>query len=278
MVLVAHPTLNMAAYVSTRGNQHNDGGYLLSNLILINLDDNSTTNIVASERIQIVSWSGDYLVYVQIAAGASANSPKRYRLMSYNSKDGSNKELASSNFFNDVIGTNGAVYYAPSSAYQSSQTGLFKVNPDGSGLQTIFGQEVWNIFRTGYDHFALSVQQQWYDYRLGDKAPVKLNSAPASQVSRVYIDSPDGKHGAWIDNRDGKGALIAYDTVTKNDAVIHSQSGLVYPVRWLNDHTLVYRIKTDQETADYAVSVDGGEPVKIRDVTNSGGIDRWYYY
>ncbi len=278
MVLVPHPNEEIAAYVSTRAGQHNSDGFLLSNLILLNLEDNSTTNVGVSERIQIVDWSGDRLIYVQIAAGSSGDSPGRYRLMSYNYKDASNKELASSNFFNDVIAVSGSIYYAPSSAYQTGKTNFYKINADGSNQQTIFDQEVWNIFRTSYDHFALSVQQQWYDYRLGDKSPTKLSSAPASQISRVYINSPDAKHSIWADNRDGKGVLLSYDTAgQKEDATVRSQSGLGYPVRWLNNSSLVYRVKTDQETADYAISIDGGEPVKIRDVTNTSGIDRWYY-
>jgi hypothetical protein len=278
MVIVTHPTAHVAAYVSTRGNQHNSDNYLLSNLILINTDDNSTTNVTASERIQVVDWSGDKLVYVQIAAGASANNPKRYRLMSYDYQTQTNKELAASNFFNDVVAVNGAVYYAPSSAYQSSKTGLYRVNPDGSNQTTVFDQEVWNIIRTSYDHLALSVQQQWYDYRIGDKTPSKLNSAPANQVPRVYIESPDGKHSAWIDTRDGKGVLLIYDPNSKEEKTLTSQNGLTYPVTWLSNSVLIYRIKNAQETADYAVSLDGGNPVKVRDVTNTGGIDRWYYY
>lgn len=278
MVLVPHPSEEVVAYVSTRAGQQNSDGYVLSNLILLNLEDNSTTNIGASERIQIVDWSGDRLVYVQIAAGSSGDSPNRYRLMSYDYKDGSSKELANSNFFNDVIAANGTIYYAPSSAYQTVKTNFYKINADGTNQQTIFDQEVWNIFRTSYDHFALSVQQQWYDYRLGDKSPTKLGSAPVDQISRVYINSPDTKHSLWTDNRDGKGALLSYDTTAQKDATVRSQSGLGYPIRWLNDNSLVYRVQTDQETADYAISIDGGEPVKIRDVTNSGGIDRWYYY
>ncbi len=278
LVLVPHPTDNVVAYVSTRANQHNSDNFLLSNLILINTDTNATTSITASERVQIVGWSGDRLVYVQIAAGASANNPKRYRLMSYSYKDQTNKELASSNYFNDVVAVGDAIYYAPSSAYQSNKAALYKVNADGSNLQTIFNQEVWNIIRTSYDHLALAVQQQWYDFKLGDKGPTKLNDAPANQLPRVYIDSPDGKHSAWIDNRDGKGVLLNYDANSKSDVVLKSQSGLTYPVAWLNDNILVYRVKTDQETADYAISLNGGDPVKIKDVTNAGGIDRWYYY
>lgn len=278
MVLVPHPSQDVVAYVSTRANQRNSEGYLLSNLILISAGDGNTTNIVASERIQIVDWSGDYLVYVQIVAGSSANSPERYKLNSYSIKDNSIKKLAAANYFNDVIAAKGAIYYAPSSAYQTGKTNFYKVNPDGSSTQAIFSQEVWNTFRTAYDRFVLSVQQQWYDFKLSDKAPVKLNSAPANQTSRVYVDSPDGKHSIWIDKRDGKGVLLVYDIATQKDNVLQSQSGLVYPVSWLNNNVVVYRVKTDQETADYAMNIDGGKAVKIRDVTNFGGIDRWYYY
>lgn len=278
MVLVPHPTDPVAAYVSTRSNQHNSQGFLLSTLTIINTDDNTTHDVVAAERIQLIDWSGDNLVYVQIASGESASSPKRYRLMSYNQKTTATKELASSNYFNDVVSAGGDIYYAPSSAYQASKTALYKVRADGSGAQTVFNQEVWNLIRTSYDHMALAVEQQWYDYHLGDKQPQKLNAAPSSQQPRVYINSPDGKHAAWVDTRDGKGVLLVYDVSAKNDATIMTKSGLSYPLRWLNNDVLVYRVKTDQETADYAVSLNGGNPVKIRDVTNAGGIDRWYYY
>jgi len=279
MVLVPHPSDNIAAYVSTRAGQTNSDGFMLSNLILVNTDDNnSTTNVKTSERIQIVDWSKDYLVYVQIKSGTSASSPDRFRLMSYNYKDESEKELAASNFFNDVVYAKGAVYYAPSGAYQSGSVNFHKVNPDGSDSQVIFNREVWNIFRTSYNHFALYVQQQWYDYSLGGPQPVKLNSAPSDQTTQVYIDSPDGKRSVWIDSRDGKGVLLSYDISAKEDKTLRSQAGLTYPTRWLNNNVLVYRVKSPQETADYAISIDGGEPVKIRDVTNTGGIDRWYYY
>lgn len=278
MVLVPHPTEAVAAYVSTRGNQHNSQGYLLSKLTIINTDDSTTNDVVAAEHIQLIDWSGDNLVYVQIVSGESASSPKRYRLMSYNLKTTGTKELAASNYFNDVVSAGGDIYYAPSSAYQTNKTALYKIKADGSGAQTLFNQEVWNIIRTSYDHLALAVEQQWYNYQLGDKQPQKLNAAPSSQQPRVYIPNPDEKHIAWVDVRDGKGVLLVYDPTAKSDKVIGTKSGLTYPLRWLTNDILVYRVKTDQETADYAVSLDGGDPIKVRDVTNAGGIDRWYYY
>jgi hypothetical protein len=275
MVIVPHPKDNVIAYVSTRAGQRNSEGFVLSNLLLINLADNESHNVVASEQIKIISWAGDRLVYVQIAAGASADTPDRYRLMSYNYKDESSKELAKSNFFNDVMGVGNVVYYAPSSAYQTGATNFYSINADGTNKATVFDKEVWNMFRTSYDHLALSIQQQWYDYRLGDKQPTKLNAAPADQTSRVYIDSPDGKHSVWVDNRDGKGVLLSYDSVAKNDKILKSQNGIGYPVSWLSDSVVVYRVKNNQETADYAMSLDGGEAVKINDVTNSTGLGRW---
>ena len=279
MILVSHPTDEQVALVSTRDNKRNQDGFLLSTLTIIDLSDNSTTSVVQSERIQIIDWIGDRLVYVQIAQGASAANPNRHRLMSYNYKTNENHELASSNYFNDVMAIGTKIYYAPSSAYQSDvNTSLFKVEADGTNKQVVLDQEAWNLFRTSYDHLTISTDKDWYDYKLGDKNPVKLDGQPANINSRVYVDSPDGRKSLWVDNRDGKGVLLAYEPSTQDDKTLRTQSGLKNPIRWLTDNVVIYRINTEQETADYALSLNGGEPKKIRDVTNTGGVDKWYYY
>jgi hypothetical protein len=279
IVIVPHPTAEVVAVVSSRENKRNKDGFLLSTLTLIDLKSNEVKAVTASERVHVVDWIGSRLVYVRVAEGESTSSPKRHRLMSYEYKDETNKELAASNFFNDVVVALGKIYYAPSTAYQEGgDTGLFKLEADGSGKQTITSKETWNIFRTSHDHLTLAMPQLWYDYRLGEKSPVKLDGPPAIQTTRVYADSPDGKRSLWVDNRDGKGVLIYYDVTGKTDSVIRTQSGLKNPVRWLNNSILVFRIHTDEETADFALSVEGGEAKKIRDVTNTDGIDSWYYY
>ncbi|MDB5163584.1 MAG: hypothetical protein JWS12_201 [Candidatus Saccharibacteria bacterium] len=278
ITLIANPNANVAALVSTRDNVRNKDGYLLSTLTMINLDDNQTTRVVQSERIQLVNWVGDKLVYAQIAASASAANPHRYRLVAYDYKKPEAKELAASNYFNDVMVLGGNVYYAPSSSYGNMpHENFYKINTDGTGKQTILDQEVWNIFRADYDKLVLSMDNAWYEYKLNGK-PTKLAGEPASTQNRVYVDSPDGKYSVWIDTRDGKGVLILYDTKSKTEKVIRSQSGLRNPIHWLSNNTLVYRINTDQETADYVLNIDGGEPHKIKDVTNTTGIDQWYYY
>ncbi len=274
------PDSDWVALVSTRDGTRNKDGFLLSALLLINLSNNEVTNLVQSERIQVVGWSGDRITYVQIAAGASASNPKRQRLMTYDYKSRADaKELAASNSFNDVVQIGDDIYYAPSATYQGNQaTGLFKISPDGSKKQTLLDKETWNLFRSDYDKFSISVQQDWYELKVGDTKLSKLSHAPVEAKNRIYVDSPDKKRSLWMDQRDGKGVAVLLDVSQKSEKVLKSQSGLSTPARWLNNSTFVYRVHTDQETADYVVNVDGGEPRKIRDVTNTNSSERWYYY
>ncbi|MCA9343813.1 MAG: hypothetical protein H6793_02115 [Candidatus Nomurabacteria bacterium] len=278
--LVPNADKDMTALVSTRENTRNKDGFLLSTLTLIDAtgDTVSTEPITKSEKIQVIGWSGDQLVYVKIADGASASTPGRHRLITYNSDTGQSKEIAQSNYFNDLLMIGDDIYYAPSSAFEGSKKGFFKVNSKGEDQRVLFDNEVWNIIRTDYDTLMFSVDKDWYEYDLTSGKVLASNGPPVSQITRVYIDGPEKKKSLWIDQRDGKGTLLTYDTNSKEDKVIKTQSGLTYPILWLSDKVAIYRISTDQESADYAISLDGGEAKKIRDVTKTSGIDRWYYY
>ncbi len=279
MVLAPHPTDEVAALVSTRDNARNSDGFLFSTLNIIDLKSAEVTKVTQSERVQLVNWFGDKIVYVQITSGTSANNPKRERLMAYDYQKKESKELFATNYFNDVLFAGDQIYFAASTSYQNpSNIGLFRINPDGSNRATILNQEVWNIFRTGYSDLSLSVGQTWYTHHIGSSNASKANGPPAELKTRVYLDSPDAKNSLWADNRDGKGVLLLYDPSNNADKTLHTQSGVQYPLRWINDTTVIYRIHTDQETADYAMSTEGGNPVKIRDVTNTNGIYSWYYY
>ncbi|MBP7806937.1 DUF5050 domain-containing protein [Candidatus Saccharibacteria bacterium] len=278
IVVAPHASQTVVALVSTRENQRNDNGFLLSNLQTVDVETGENTEVAASERVQIVDWVGDRLVYVQIDEGVSANSPRRHRLMSYDYKKNESTELATSNYFNDVMVAKNSVYYAPSSANQKGTTYFYRVNPDGSNKQTILDKEVWNIFRVDYDKLNLAVGQKWYEYTLGDGAATQLDGAPGDPKNKLYRDDAEKKRSLWVDQRDGKGVLLSYDTTTKQDKIVKTQSGLRNPINWLQNDYAIYRINTDQETADYVLNLAGGQPRKIQDVTNTGGIDRWYYY
>jgi hypothetical protein len=280
IVVAAHPERNVAALVSTREGVRNSDGYLLSTLTLIDLETNETTSLGRSERFQVVGWSGDRIVYVQIASGASTSNPERHKLLSYDYVNDEQTALASSNYFNDVMLAQNKVYYAPSAAYQDEENvGMFVVDPDGQNQKTILENETWNVFRTDYDTLTIAVGRIWYEYKIGgEEGPSALNGAPAEPVSRMYIDGPDGVSSFWIDQRDGKGVLLRYDKQNQEDTVLVSQSGLSNPVRWLNSTTAAYRVHTEDETADYIVSLETKEPQKLIDVTDTSGVENWYYY
>lgn len=279
MVLVSHPTEEIVALVSSRVNVRNVDGYLLSTLTMVNLTDSSTYQVAQSERIQVVGWIGNRVIFVQIAGGASASDPGRFKLMSYDYKTADKTEIASANSFNDVIVINSGIYYAPSTAYQKSPKGQFiKSTADGKQKTTILDKEVWNIFRAGYDVLNLSVGNDWYEYGLGNSNPIKLNEQPKDNKSKIYISNSSNSNSLWSDIQDKTGKLYLYDTKDKKDTELLSKDGLGYPIRWLNEKSFIFRINTDEETADYAMSVESDKPRKITDVADTSGIDRWYFY
>lgn len=280
MGLISHPTDEVAAFISTREDVRNSEGFLLSTLTLVDLSNNSTHKVAQSERLQVIGWVGTRLIFAQISAGASAANAARQKLLAYDYKTQKTVELAKSNSFNDLLLIGKDIYYAPSNIYTPKvPSGLFKITAEATNKQTVFDKEVWNIFRNDYTSIDLSVQQEWYKFDLNSGArPVKQSGPPSSQKNRIYTDSPDGKHSLWVDERDGKGALLLYDVAAKSEKVIASQAGLNLPVRWLDDHTVVYRIHTPQESADYVLNTAGGSARKIRDITHTDGQNRWYYY
>ncbi len=277
IVLVPHPTADYAALVSTRENTRNQYGYLLSTLYIVNTTDGDLMKVDQSEQIKIIGWSGGRLVYVKVAAGASGSDPKRHRLMSFDNDTDTTKELASSNSFNDVVMADGRIYFAPSNIFQETASGTYVIGPDGNGQQTILDKEVYTIVRGGYDTLYLSVGSYWYSYTLGSPQAA-LAQSPSSQLGRVYADNPAGKFSLWVDIRDGKGVLINYDKVTKEEKMLQQRGGLKLPVYWLNDKYIIYRVSDGKETADYMMNIEGGDAKKITDVTDTSGVSRWIYY
>ena len=275
MIVLPHPTSDFAAIVSSREGKRNKDGYLLSGLFVVNVATGELAKVTQSERIQLIDWTGDRIVYIAVTEGASAANASRSKLLSFEIGQPGPKEIASANYFNDATVFKGAVYYAPSSyAIPAASVKFYKVNPDGSNLSVLFDKEVWNIFRFDYDTLYLSVQQDWYELR-ATGSPTKLSSSPASLKSRLYKESPDKKRALWVDSRDGKGVLLAYNTEIKKDETIETRAGLNQPVYWLSSTTLVFRVSDGREVADYVKNIEGGEAKKLRDVTNT---DTSYYF
>lgn len=279
LALVPEPSSNMVAYAATRENVKNSDGYLLTTLYVFDKTEGSLSKIDQSEQIQIIGWASDHrMIYVKIAAGTSAGNNQRYRLMSFNSKNPSdNKEIASGNAFNDVVLAGNQIIFAPSNYLNDTTPGLFIVNSNGSSKQTITSSEVYNIFRTDYQTVTVDIGGTYSTYDIGGATKLTQTNTP-SYENRLYMDGPTGTTSVWFDSRDGKGDVMLYDKGTKKDSVLAAAAGIKLPFYWLTNTKVVYRVNSGSETADYVVSIDGGSPQKVTDLTDIAGQTRWYYY
>lgn len=275
-----HQSENYAAYISTRDGVVNSGGFILDGLFIVDVNTGAFERVTRSEKIQIVGWTGNKLVYTAVTEGVSAANPERSRVFSYDLETGEKFQLATSNYFNDVKLVDDKVYYSVSSfAVPLSAAKLFSISADGENKETVVDMQVWNIVRASFDtlHFRAvdgSFDTRWLTQeKQGDVET--LEGPPVVQNSRYYSTSPNGEQALWVDQRDGKGVLLKYVVSDGAEDAILTAPGLSEPVYWLNDRDIVYRIATSEETADYIISLDGGEPQKIADVI--GNRSRYFY-
>lgn len=266
--LVVSPDNSLAAMVSTRDNVRSSDGFLLSTLMVVDTERSLPATVTHAEQVQLIAWDGNKILFVETSAGASKANPNRFRLISYDYATGKRAILATANQFNGIASMGGFIYYAVAGTDPDVQPKMYRVKLDGTGRQTVLDQEVWTVVRAAYDTLHLQTPEGWYSFKTD--GVLQKTDTPAQYASRRYVTGPKNM-SAWVDNRDGQGALLLYNPTTNKDTTVRSQDGLNYPVRWLNDTTLLYRVVTNQETADYAIGSNGGTPKKISDVTNTFG-------
>lgn len=259
-----------AAFVSTRSDKRDSSGFLLSTLTLINTDNGNTVAIAESPQIQLIDWIGSRLVF-QLAS-SDADSDERYTVTSYNYTDNTRLQLAKANNLSAVISAKGSIYYAirPYEADPALKVGLFKIGADGKGGQQLFDEELSTVLRATYTTLNLqSAEGTWYTYDLnaGSKSQI---STPASLANRMYTDNDARSKSLWA----GQGTLKLHDVATSKDTDVVTKSGLTNPLHWISGSAVIFRVSSGTETADYAVSTEGGTAHKIADVTATYGFSQ----
>lgn len=268
--LVASPDGSTAAFVSTRTTQRDADRYPMSTLTLIQSADGSNRAIDLAQQIEPIAWNGNTLVYYVVYASASSANSQRSKIIAYDTSSSTRKVLATADYFNGAQVIGGTLYYATTQTDPTLPSRFAKISISGNGKATLLEKPVWSMLRTSPTEMSLETIDGWYTYLIGDTAAHRGTAVDYAN-RRAYTDTPDGKMTAWVDNRDGKGVIVLTDMSTGSERVVASASGLQSPLRWLGAGVLSYRVVTTDETADYAVSINGGEPRKVIDVTDVDG-------
>jgi hypothetical protein len=274
MSLVMSPDGRRAALTATRETQKDRDGFRLYGLTIVDTQTGSAVTIDYAQQIQLVSWAGDRIVYRKTIASESAANSRRSRIISFDLEKNSKTQLASANQFTMTLSAGGAVYYAPSSNDPQAILGLYRVDADGKNRKRISNLEVWTGLRTAYNTLHLQTPDSWYAYSISSDEFTKT-SRPGDLTSYVFVDGPNASNSAaWTDIRDGRGTLHLYDVKKSTNKTLISRDGLTGPIRWAGGKALIFRMVTGSESADYAISPDGGKAHKIADVTATRGFSQ----
>jgi hypothetical protein len=268
--IAANESGTLAAVVSTRDGLRDSDGFVVSALTLVDLASGKATMLDHGAQVQLLGWDGDRLIYRTGVAGASAANSQRYRLMVYNTESAGRLQLASANQFTASQLIGGYVYYAASSNDPKASMGLFRIRTDGAGKERLLQGEVWTVYRNTYATLLVQTPGDWYAYDINAKSAAKT-TAPSVFDERLYTTMPGGKKAAWVDSGSAITTLRMHDVASGKDKRLMAHDGISAPLHWLGTTALVYRVATQTETADYAISPTGGQPHKISDVTISYG-------
>ena len=266
IVALPSPSGDKVAVVSTRDDKRNKDGYLLTALNVVDTESGNAVNLDYAEQIALLGWRGNTLVYLQTVAGTSAANAGRQKIVAYDLAANKRFQLANANYFagSELVGN--TLYYTVSATDPNAQETFARINIDGTAKKTLFTGNVWSLLRTDYQTLKLQTHDKWYQYTIGASAPVE--STPVNNYnSRFYLDNPDAKTSVWVDVRDARGVLLQRNLATSKETELITQKNMQAPVYWLNEKTIIYRVVGASEVADYAISLDGGQPKKIADVS-----------
>ncbi|HEV2402985.1 MAG TPA: hypothetical protein VGS08_02170 [Candidatus Saccharimonadales bacterium] len=266
--LSVSPDGSQAVLSSTRDATYSSDGSLLTTLTLVNVNTMSTVTLDHALSIRLIGWLGTDLIYQE---DTSAGPISNYNIISYNYVTNSRNQLASASQFSDVLTAGGDVYYAVPAAATTTADGLYVMSPDGSHRQTILAGDAQTVLRQSYTTLLVQTTSAWYSVNIGGSSATAISTPPGTNSNRLYVDSPDGSHSVWIDGEGSSSQLHSYNADLGQDSAL-SVDNASYPVRWLNNADIVYRVTTANGSADYAVSLSGGTPKEITTISNTGGL------
>lgn len=256
---------------STREGRRDRNGDLMQKLYWVDLSSGKLEDLDVARYIYLHDWSGDTITYSYSYQDEEAND-YRQRLRSLDAATLNRYDLSS------TTGGFGRVHVSVGMVLFTKQEGYNKPGFEkGNTLHTVglkgedsreLATNIGELRQLGFERFAYeTVDKKWNEISI-NTGEIKSTEPPREQGA-VYISTQSAKNErVFINFVDGKRILmLRHDGDQEKELV--SQPGLVGPVRFISATTIVYRVATPTETADYAVSTLGGEPRKVTDVTSS---------
>lgn len=267
MNLTVSPSGKYGLLASARGNKRDAQGTLQQELFVVDLSNKKLTAVDQAQWFNFVDWSGDTLIYT-VGERKQAGASVTQRLSSIDTGNNKRTDLSSANTFSAIRVAVGSVMYQVNAIGEASANNPEqKVVPIKGGTEKSLGTKVQQLAQIDPERFVFQTGNgAWQEYN-ANTSQIKPASAPTSP-RRVYVASPtvSGQTRIALDTIDGKPALIARNVGNGQEKQIYTAEGIRGPIRLLDD-VIIFRMVTGSQTADYALSVNGGTPKKIMDVT-----------
>lgn len=250
----ASPSGKFGVLASTRDGVY-DQGILVQKLYVVDLQTKKLTPVDQAANFTIWDWSGDTVVYTAKAASGGQV------LASVDAAAAKMTKLSSALNYTEVHVSLGSVVYlaGPSNSKE------LRTVPVPGGTDKHLGNDISVLSQPNFDKFAFQLADgSWHEYNINTNQ-LKNISAPNS-ASRQFLasTSADGQSRLAIDKNDSKLALISQPVAGGQNKNLYSGSGIKF-VRWVGN-TIVFSIVDATQSADYAISLSGGQPKKITDV------------
>ena len=271
------PDQKYGVLVSTRDGVRDKDKNLIARVYVIDLVKKQLHKVDEGRAVYFIDWSGNTLVYRKSdyvdnksqttlnlldVAGRKASELARFEtiIQSYVAFD--------QMVVWAVLDTNG------NGSVESAENKLVRYNLKDKTSHDL-SSSVSSLEQTNYDTVVFQVAgSNWQEFNFNTGQ--QKQSPPPVQTARQYLNvtSTDGGKRLFIDTIDGRRTLFTKAIADGAEKQLAAFNGLTTPVTW-NEDVLTFSVVSTTESADYAVSLQGGSAKKITDVTASGQVF-WY--
>jgi hypothetical protein len=258
---------------SSRDGARNSKQDMLQRIYVVDLASKQLTKVDEGVGVTFADWSASTLVYTTTAYDATANNyPTTLRSVDTSSKRVYNFESA--DFISvGTVAFDKVVYQKYVSTGPDAITSpILRVSPVNAAAMKTLGEKTdfGTYLQLDFDRIAFKTghDQAWHEYNLNTDQSKSISQPSSGSNTIQYISTAQGggDRRLMIDRVDGKYTLFVKDMSTGATTPLYGADGLGGPISWVGD-VITYRVVNSQETADYAISLNGGKPVKITDVT-----------